>query len=85
MNELEAFAKKEKLIKRLNELLGHTGIVGEDRNRIFLLIIAISHKMPETLHALIQGSQWQRKDKVAKAGQRLHAKGKCNQAHQAKR
>ena len=54
--ELESFAKKPKLIKRLNELLGQAGIVGEERNRIFLLIIAISHKMPETLHALIQGS-----------------------------
>lgn len=55
-NELESFARKPKLVKRLNELLGQSGIVGEERNRIFLLIIAISHKMPETLHALIQGS-----------------------------
>ena len=55
-NELESFAKEPKLIKRLNELLGQTGIVGEERNRIFLLVIATSHKMPETLHALIQGS-----------------------------
>ena len=53
---LQQFASKPKLIKRLNELLGRGGIVGEDRNRIFLLIIAISHKMPDTLHALIQGS-----------------------------
>ena len=54
--ELEGFAKKPKLIRRLNELLGETGIVGEERNRIFLLIIAISHKMPETLHALIKAA-----------------------------
>lgn len=65
-NELEAFAKKPKLIKRLNELLGQTGIVGEERNRIFLLIIAISHKMPETLHALIQGSSGSGKTKLLK-------------------
>jgi len=64
--ELEAFAKKEKLIKRLNELLGQTGIVGEERNRIFLLIIAISHKMPETLHALIQGSSGSGKTRLLK-------------------
>lgn len=64
--ELEGFAKKEKLIKRLNELLGQTGIVGEERNRIFLLIIAISHKMPETLHALIQGSSGSGKTRLLK-------------------
>jgi len=55
-NELESFAKKPKLIKRLNEVLGNTGIVGEERNRIFLLCIAISHIQKDTLHALIQGS-----------------------------
>jgi len=54
--ELETFAKKQKLIQRLSELLGKTGIVGEDHNRIFLFLIAFSHKLPETLHALIQGS-----------------------------
>jgi DNA primase len=64
--ELEGFAKKPKLIKRLNELLGQTGIVGEERNRIFLLIIAISHKMPETLHALIQGSSGSGKTRLLK-------------------
>jgi DNA primase len=64
--ELESFAKKPKLIKRLNELLGSTGIVGEERNRIFLLIIAISHKMPETLHALIQGSSGSGKTRLLK-------------------
>jgi DNA primase len=64
--EYEAFAKKPKLIKRLNELLGQTGIVGEDRNRIFLLIIAISHKMQETLHALIQGSSGSGKTRLLK-------------------
>lgn len=64
--EYESFAKKPKLIKRLNELLGQTGIVGEDRNRIFLLIIAMSHKMPETLHALIQGSSGSGKTRLLK-------------------
>lgn len=63
---LEDFAKGPKLIKRLNELLSQTGIVGEDRNRIFLLIIAISHKMPETLHALIQGSSGSGKTRLLK-------------------
>jgi len=64
--ELEGFAKKPKLIKRLNELLGQAGIVGEERNRIFLLLIAISHKMPETLHVLIQGSSGSGKTRLLK-------------------
>jgi DNA primase/energy-coupling factor transporter ATP-binding protein EcfA2 len=64
--ELEAFAKKPKLLKRLNELLGQAGIVGEERNRIFLLLIAISHKMPEPLHALIQGSSGSGKTRLLK-------------------
>lgn len=34
-SELEAFAKAPKLLKRLNEQLGATGIIGEERNRIF--------------------------------------------------
>ena len=54
--QTENFLKKQKLIYNLNELLGKSGIAGEETNRIFLLIIAISYKMPEPLHALIQGS-----------------------------
>jgi len=63
---LQQFASKPKLIKRLNELLGKAGIVGEERNRIFLLIIAISHKTPDTLHALIQGSSGSGKTRLLK-------------------
>ncbi|PQV56130.1 DNA primase [Sediminibacterium magnilacihabitans] len=63
---LQQFASKPKLIKRLNELLGRAGIVGEERNRIFLLIIAISHKTPDTLHALIQGSSGSGKTRLLK-------------------
>lgn len=63
---LHQFATKPKLMKRLNELLGKTGIVGEERNRIFLLMIAMSHKMPETLHALIQGSSGSGKTRLLK-------------------
>ncbi len=64
--EGERFAKQPKLIKRLNELLGSAGIVGEERSRIFLLLIAISHKMPEPLHALIQGSSGSGKTRLLK-------------------
>jgi DNA primase len=50
------FLSKPNLIKRWNELIGQAGVVGEENNRIFLMGIAITYKMPEPLHALIQGS-----------------------------
>lgn len=62
----ETFLKGGDLIKRLNDLLGQTGIVGEETNRLFLLLIAISYKMPETLHALIQGSSGSGKTRLLK-------------------
>ena len=52
----KAFLNKANLIEELNRLIGKSGITGEENNRIFLFIIALSHKMPNTLHALIQGS-----------------------------
>jgi len=50
------FLSKPNLINRINELIGKSGITGEFNNRLFLFIIASSYKMPDTLHALIQGS-----------------------------
>jgi DNA primase len=52
----KAFLAKPDLLKRLNDLIGQAGVVGEENNRIFLFGIASSYKMPDTLHALIQGS-----------------------------
>jgi len=52
----KTFLQKENLIQNLNGLIGKSGITGEENNRLFLFIIATSHKMPDTLHALIQGS-----------------------------
>lgn len=64
--ELEHFLKQPNVIPRINELLGKTGIVGEERNRIFLLLIAISYKMKEPLHALVQGSSGSGKTKIVR-------------------
>jgi DNA primase len=50
------FLSKPNLIKRWNELIGKAGVVGEENNRIMLMVIAASYKMEDTLHALIQGS-----------------------------
>jgi DNA primase len=64
--ETEDFLKKPDLIKRLNELLGKAGITGEEQSRIFLLLVAISYKMPDPLHALIQGSSGSGKTRLLK-------------------
>jgi energy-coupling factor transporter ATP-binding protein EcfA2 len=50
------FLKKPKLMERFNALIGQAGIVGEENNRLLLFAIASSYQMPDTLHALIQGS-----------------------------
>jgi DNA primase len=52
----KAFLSKENLFKRLNTLIGKTGIVGEENTRLLLLIVASSYKCKDPLHALIQGS-----------------------------
>jgi DNA primase len=54
--QCKAFLSKPNLIKRFNDLIGKAGVVGEENNRVFLFCIAASCRMPDTLHALIQGS-----------------------------
>ena len=51
-----AFLQEENLLAHINQLIGESGVVGEENNRLFLFGIASSYKMPDTLHALIQGS-----------------------------
>lgn len=60
------FLKGENLIEKFNQLIGKAGIVGEETNRILLFIIASSYKMPDTLHALIQGSSGSGKTRLLK-------------------
>ena len=50
------FLRKPNLIKRIDKLIEQSGVIGEENNRISLFCIAASHKMPQTLHALVQGS-----------------------------
>jgi len=54
----EAFKllKSDDLIKKINQLIGQSGVIGEQGNRVFLFCIAVSHKFENTLHALVQGS-----------------------------
>ena len=65
-NKLEAFLRAPDLMERLSKLLGQSGIVGEEQNRLFLFLVAFSHKLPHTLHALIQGSSGSGKTRLLK-------------------
>lgn len=60
------FLKGENLIQKFNHLIGKSGIIGEETNRILLFVIASSYKMPDTLHALIQGSSGSGKTRLLK-------------------
>ena len=61
-----AFLKSKDLVKKINELIGKAGIIGEEVNRILLFVVASSYKMPDTLHALIQGSSGSGKTRLLK-------------------
>ncbi|MCH4828205.1 CHC2 zinc finger domain-containing protein [Flavobacterium columnare] len=50
------FLKRSHLIKNLNELIGKSGIVGEENARMLLFLIIISYLNKNPLHALVQGS-----------------------------
>ena len=54
--ELSQFGKRKDLLKVLNEKIGASGIVGERVSRLFLFVIALSHRMDKPLHAVVQGS-----------------------------
>lgn len=60
------FLQKPGLTQRLNERIGQAGIVGEQTNRLLLFVVASSYKMPDTLHALIQGASGSGKTRLLK-------------------
>lgn len=48
--------KAKDYFQKLNELIGKTGVIGENESRLLLYVIASTYKMEDTLHALVQGS-----------------------------
>ena len=52
----ERFLRRRGLMAAITERIGRAGIVGEEANRTVLFVVASSYKMPDALHALIQGS-----------------------------
>lgn len=54
--EAEQFLKAPDLLLRTNELIGKSGVVGEDLNRILMYLIFTSRKMQRPLHIVSFGS-----------------------------
>ncbi len=50
------FMKQKNVLQNLNELIGKAGVVGEEKSRLLLFVIASSYKMKETLHSIVQGT-----------------------------
>ncbi len=54
--EAENFLKSENLIEQTAELIGKSGVVGEEKNRLLLFLVFTSRKMQRPLHAISFGS-----------------------------
>ena len=52
----EAFLKKDKLLKRTNELIETSGVIGEEANRLTMYLIFTSRKTGNPLHCISLGS-----------------------------
>lgn len=50
------FLKAKDLLKRLNEQIGKSGIVGEENSRLLLFLIIISYMNKSPIHGIVQGS-----------------------------
>ncbi len=55
IRESERYLKAKDLLKRTNEDIGKSGVIGEENNRLVLFLIYLSRKMAKPLHALIFG------------------------------
>ncbi|KVV15069.1 hypothetical protein [Flavobacterium sp. TAB 87] len=61
------FLSKPHLFDSIDKLLGQSGIIGEEDNRMLLFTLASSYKMPYLLHGLVQGSSGEGKSHIINA------------------
>ncbi|MFW0739943.1 hypothetical protein [Flavobacterium sp. T12S277] len=61
------FLSKPRVLDRVDKLLGQSGIVGEEDNRLLLFGLASSYKMPYLMHGLVQGSSGEGKSHLINA------------------
>jgi DNA primase len=69
--------KSPNLTKNLSQKLQQTGIIGEEKNALFLFCILLSHRMKRTLHAVVQGTSGSGKSHlITKIGDVMHDQNK---------
>ena len=56
LRALTTFCQRPDLLEGIGQILGQSGIVGEENSRLFIFLIALSHLTQDPLHVLIQGS-----------------------------
>lgn len=56
LQQFKTFGKSKQLLKKIGELIGESGVVGEENNRLFLFVVAVSHLMQKPLNVIVQGS-----------------------------
>ena len=56
IEEAETFLKHKDLLKKTNELIGKSGVIGEEVNRLLMYIIFTSRKREQPLHVVSLGS-----------------------------
>jgi len=50
------FLSEKGLMQRIDQLIGQTGVVGEENTRMLLFVVASTYKMNTPLHGLVEGS-----------------------------
>lgn len=54
--EAEQFLRQADLLQRTNELIGQSGVIGEDNNRLLMYLVFTSRRREEPLHVISLGS-----------------------------
>ena len=72
IEETTAFLKQENLNQRTNELLGQSGIVGEELNRLLMWYVYTSRKLSRPLHIISFGSSGTGKSHLQEKSRRVN-------------
>jgi len=76
-NQCIEFLQSPNLLERVNQAIGHTGVVGEEQNRLLILLVASSYHHKSPLHGLIQGSSGSGKTKLLQSIYKLLPQEVC--------
>lgn len=56
ISEAETFLKELNLLQRTNDLIGRSGVIGEETNRLIIFLVFTSRKLQRPLHIISMGS-----------------------------